>query len=91
MSLSEFDKLTVELVPERLMIPDTIELPQYHVEESKMRLEYRTDGKDCSIIAKLSQAKPPESQHYPYSVQKLILFSLRDKETKLIGPVRLYV
>ena len=46
MSLSEFDKLTVELVPEKLMIPDTIELPQYHVEESIMRLEYRTDGKN---------------------------------------------
>ena len=46
MSLSEFDKLTVELVPEKLMIPDTIELPQYHVEESIMRLEYRTEGKN---------------------------------------------
>ena len=43
MSLSEFDKETVELIPNKIIIPKTIELPQYQVEESKVSLEYMTE------------------------------------------------
>ena len=43
MSLSEFDKETVELIPNKIIIPKTIELPQYKVEETKVSLEYMTE------------------------------------------------
>ena len=45
MSLSEFDKLTVELLPALMIIPSAIKLPQYHVEGQKVVLEYRNEGK----------------------------------------------
>ena len=44
MSLSEFDKLTVELVPNKMIIPRKIELPQYEIQESSVRLEYMNQG-----------------------------------------------
>ena len=44
MSLSEFDKETVELIPNKIIIPKTIELPQYQVEEAKVSLEYMTEN-----------------------------------------------
>ena len=44
MSLSEFDKETVELIPNKIIIPKTIELPQYQVEEAKVSLDYMTEN-----------------------------------------------
>ena len=53
MTLSEFDKQTVELVPNRIIIPEKIQLPQYEVEETKISLEYRNEGrseKDPNVV-----------------------------------------
>ena len=44
MSLSEFEKQNVELIPDEMIIPKKIELPQYQVDESRMRLEYMNPG-----------------------------------------------
>ena len=44
MSLSEFDKQTIELVPNQMIIPEMILLPQYEVEEAKTSLEYKNKG-----------------------------------------------
>ena len=44
MSLSEFDKQTVELVPEEMIILRKIELPQYEVQEDSVSLEYMNEG-----------------------------------------------
>ena len=44
MSLSEFDKQTVELIPDQMIIPRKIELPQYEVEQSRVSLEYINEG-----------------------------------------------
>ena len=45
LSLNEFDKRTVELVPDKISIPTKIELPQYLVDESRVTLEYVNKGK----------------------------------------------
>ena len=44
MSLSEFDKLKVQLIPASMIIPSSIELPQYQVEEQRVVLEYMNQG-----------------------------------------------
>ena len=44
MSLSEFDKNSVELVPDKMIIPRKIKLPQYNVEEERVVLEYMNKG-----------------------------------------------
>ena len=48
MSLSDFDKQTVALVPDRLIIPERIALPQYQVKEAMVLLEYRNEGNSMS-------------------------------------------
>ena len=45
MSMSEFDKQTVELLPGEMIIPSRIKLPQYHIEESRVKLEFRNEGR----------------------------------------------
>ena len=44
MSLSEFEKQNVELIPDEMIIPKKIELPQYQVEESRVSLEFINKG-----------------------------------------------
>ena len=46
MSLTEFDKQTVELLPGTLTIPNKIEMPQYKIEEKHVKLEYINGGKE---------------------------------------------
>ena len=50
MSLSEFDKQTVELRPAKMIIPSKIELPQYMVDENRVHLEYISRGKSYSKV-----------------------------------------
>ena len=45
MSMSEFDKQTVELLPGEMIIPSRIKLPQYQIEESRVKLEFRNEGR----------------------------------------------
>lgn len=46
MSLSDFDKLSVELVPDKMINPQRIQLPQYEVEERQTRLELKNRGNE---------------------------------------------
>ena len=46
MSLSEFDKQTVELLPDTLIIPNKIKMPQYEINEKYVSLEYINNGKE---------------------------------------------
>ena len=57
MELEDFDKSTVELVPKNVIIPKKIELPEYLVESSEIRLEYvnnmaKSDGVQLKFFIK---------------------------------------
>ena len=45
LTLAEFDKDTVELVPDKVFIPDKIEMPQYVLDQSGITLDYLMHGK----------------------------------------------
>ena len=49
MSLTEFDKQTVELLPDKIIVPGIIELPQYQVVEERIKLEYKDKGNILAI------------------------------------------
>ena len=47
LTLSEFEMRTVDLIPNKISIPDKIELPQYVLEQSGVTLDYLTHG-ECT-------------------------------------------
>ncbi len=52
LTLAEFDKDTVELVPDKVFIPDKIEVPQYVLKQSGLTLDFVTQGEYTDQICK---------------------------------------
>ena len=63
MSLSEFDKQTVELVPNEVIILRKIELPQYEVQEPRVSLEYMNKG-NIIFFPSLGCQFSPRKKHW---------------------------
>ena len=88
MSLSEFDKQTVELIPSKVIIPNMIELPQYQVEESRVSLEYINKGNVAHLIFIVLFKKVISLLIYVYKHFHVCIHSTRLRFTKLNKQIR---
>ena len=80
MELEDFDKSAVELVPRNVIIPNKIELPEYLVESSEIKLEYinnlaKSDGVQLKFIIKREIMGEVLTTFLPSTLLMLIVYA----------------